>query len=390
MGKAMPERNYLHAVRAVAALLVLLGHARGNLLGSLYNFTSTHFWISAAITRILYWPFLVPQLAVVVFFVLSGYLVGGKLLRTDPDAPGVMTDYVVDRLSRIYTVAIPALIVSVAIFWGLAAWLGSTRLVQENDALVVCSPRIGDVLSNLLLLNKIFVPTLCSDAPYWSIQNEMSYYIIAGLVFFAVARRRKPAQACLALAVLAGVLWVLAREPLSLWHTLLLSGFWFLGAAIAIPARPMRYAAVAAILVAYAAVSVAWRAGPLNMRDLVCVAIATAASICFVRQSRVAALFDRPPVARLAVFMSERSYSLYLFHFPVVIAVAAIARSRGLMLGTVPVTPAIGWLLVAVAIAMGMAWSFLMWLLFEKHTMAVRRAIKGWLHPRAAEAPPAS
>jgi hypothetical protein len=79
--------------------------------------------------------------AVVLFFVLSGYLVGGKVLQRTFDRSFDTSAYVLDRVTRIYVPFLPALIVSGIIGYAIGArplslfeFLGNLVVVQFEIA----------------------------------------------------------------------------------------------------------------------------------------------------------------------------------------------------------------------------------------------------------------
>lgn len=111
---------WLDALRGSAAQLVVAGHAislfySGYPLGGsdeLYVFYNLLYAISEA-----------PHPAVVTFFVMSGYLVGGNLLINMKDGCFNLTKYLVDRTSRLFVVLFPALVLTL-IFDSISFYYG--------------------------------------------------------------------------------------------------------------------------------------------------------------------------------------------------------------------------------------------------------------------------
>jgi peptidoglycan/LPS O-acetylase OafA/YrhL len=158
---------YLDFVRLSAALVVLYLH--GIILGNLrisdgMLFENSHLEYSG-------------HLAVIVFFVLSGYLVSLNAHREGND----WKRYALDRLTRLYVVIIPALIVTAAVCFFV------TRLHPEamQGALAKGEQPIRYLL-NLLNLQQIW--WLCADpginGPFWSLGYEFWYYVILGVFVF--------------------------------------------------------------------------------------------------------------------------------------------------------------------------------------------------------------
>ena len=101
----------LDGIRGAAALAVYLGHLRASLF---VDALEAHLGI---VGRFFYYATGLGHQAVVVFFVLSGFLVGGSLLRTEPE-PGRWRAYALARATRLYVVLLPACII-----WQEKGWL---------------------------------------------------------------------------------------------------------------------------------------------------------------------------------------------------------------------------------------------------------------------------
>jgi peptidoglycan/LPS O-acetylase OafA/YrhL len=72
-------------------------------------------------------------MAVIVFFVISGFLIGGRaILNVESKRFGVI-DYSVQRFSRIYTVLIPALIVGYMLDWSGIAFFNASEIYNHPD-----------------------------------------------------------------------------------------------------------------------------------------------------------------------------------------------------------------------------------------------------------------
>lgn len=140
---------HLDALRGIAALVVVLGHTR-----SLY-FTSASGHLTgkgpSGQTAV---PTLPPSLlpasdaritigneAVMIFFVLSGFLVGGSVLKAHRKGSWSWKSYLTKRLTRLWVVLIPALLVGCALdragmaLFGLQSIYGSPpgQLIVTGD-----------------------------------------------------------------------------------------------------------------------------------------------------------------------------------------------------------------------------------------------------------------
>ncbi len=182
----------LDASRAIAAFAVLLQHARSALLVDPKSATRSN-----VATTILYWASGFGHQAVVIFFVLSGALVGGSVLRSVSSEEWSWRAYLIRRLSRLYIVLIPALLL-ILLWDGLGAAIfpahgiygdvmsaitlgGHTLIVHNRGAMAYAG--------NIAFLMTIYVPVLGSGAALWSLSNEFWYYILFPCMVLAVARR---------------------------------------------------------------------------------------------------------------------------------------------------------------------------------------------------------
>jgi peptidoglycan/LPS O-acetylase OafA/YrhL len=112
--------------------------------------------------------------AVIVFFVLSGFLISLAAQRD-----GSMTEYLLNRASRIYSVALPAMLLTWAVDRFLIdnGTLGSTY--QHNDPWKYLPLFLSFTNDFWFLSEDAF-----SNFPYWSLCYEVWYYIAFGILFF--------------------------------------------------------------------------------------------------------------------------------------------------------------------------------------------------------------
>jgi len=158
---------YLDAVRFLAALAVLVGHMDQDGLYASWLMIGSF-----------------SHAAVVVFFVLSGLVISQSAFTRERD----WRTYATARFARIYSVVIPAIVLSFAVK-GLAVWLDPAHLSNEffQDNLGA-----GNIFGALLFLNESWGlhTRLPWNDPFWSLCYEVWYYVIFGLVMFAGGRYR--------------------------------------------------------------------------------------------------------------------------------------------------------------------------------------------------------
>ncbi|WP_420239380.1 acyltransferase family protein [Telmatobacter bradus] len=171
---------------------------------------------------------------VIVFFVLSGYFVGGGVLRSRNRGSWSWKNYLIQRLARLYVVLIPALILG-ALFDGGGAYILGKGAAYPGDGRISFSP--SDVrttltakvfLANLFFQQHFRIPYLGSNGPLWSLSNEFWYYIFFPI--FLIIFNRKTGPNMKGLLTGAFLLWC--------WYVRLANVLlfipWLLGVALAI------------------------------------------------------------------------------------------------------------------------------------------------------------
>ncbi len=153
---------WLDWLRFTAALMVVAIHSRGNTWvewGRLAETSQTKLVaVFFALTR-------AGAEWVLVFFVLSGFLVGGKVIERLGAGTFNLRDYIIDRFSRIWVPLIPALIWSAIV----AFWLGKPL-------------SWFDLFGNLLGLQGSLCLNFAANMPLWSLGYEIWFYFLAGCV----------------------------------------------------------------------------------------------------------------------------------------------------------------------------------------------------------------
>jgi peptidoglycan/LPS O-acetylase OafA/YrhL len=303
-----PMSVLLDAVRFVSAFLVMVCHMTG----------PTHYAIIGSES---------PRLShycVIVFFVLSGLVIDASVKdrRTD------LKSYAAARLSRIMSVAVPAIVFSALVYW----WIR----VANGPLSAEFGPRIlFNSLTALIFLNEgSFAGRTVVNPAYWSLCYEVWYYALFGAAVFL----RGPAR----IAVLA-IMALVAGWKILLLMPVWLAGVW-LNRGAAARSIPLDRAAPVLMACAVALYSLTlWDLNVLvGLRELSPLALGMsewvvsdyAAGVFFV----IALAALRPlaehfsagleriaaPVKHLAGF----SFTLYLFHPPLAAAAAQLGLAK--------------------------------------------------------------
>lgn len=155
---------YLDVLRILSAQIVFFGHALNYYFGSMES--------PAALMGD--GQLFIQNFAVVVFFILSGFLMGFTILKARNKGLGFKF-YFIDRFSRIYVTLIPCLVVIVVI--------DASHLIAGGD---VKNYSIVEFFASLLMLQNLpFFEAFGSARPLWSLSAEWWLYMVAGWLFLA-------------------------------------------------------------------------------------------------------------------------------------------------------------------------------------------------------------
>jgi len=157
-------------------------------------------------------------LAVIVFFVLSGWLVGGSFLNK-LESDRAFLNYTIDRASRLWVVLVPIFLV-VLLTGAAIGVLDTTRLSVSSGEPYSVSAFFG----NMLGLQTIVVPPFGGNFPLWSLANETWYYVLFPLLLLVVQSRPVMVRAAAVLAI--GAIVQLVSGAIMLYFSI-----WLLGAA---------------------------------------------------------------------------------------------------------------------------------------------------------------
>lgn len=212
------EKNKVHfywldTMRFVAAFMVLLSHARntffpafGDLPAEQHNLFSMAFTVFCRM----------GHEAVIVFFVLSGFLVGGRGFERIKDGSMNVGSYAIDRFARICP---PPLLAAILFYYITSLAIPGTPFSWTT------------AIGNLFSLQGICCKSLVS--PFWSLSYEVWFYIILGALA-VLLKAKKDARIILGMIVFVAAtsVFVLGLKM----HYLLI---WMMGA-VAYLARPQK------------------------------------------------------------------------------------------------------------------------------------------------------
>lgn len=303
------------------------------------------------------------NVAVLMFFVISGYLVGGALFSRFRAGRADLGRYAFDRVTRLYVVFIPGLLLTLA-----AGWLQS-RVLGDGGSLPSDEHSLATFVGNLAFLQSIAVPNYGGNYLLWSLAYEFWYYVAFPLCLLAWAGRS--ARARIASTVL--LFGIALAFPLQLTTRF---PVWLFGVAIAAIRLPRLGVFVTFPLFAVAAVlsRVAFR-GLLWSDLLVGMAFALFLQSMLARESST-----KPSTgfwARLNARLASWSYSLYVVHVPIYMTICVLWFGQRRSLGyEMQGARAITTYACVCAATLLLAWAFAQ--LTERHTNLIR----SWLRSR--------
>jgi len=366
---------WLDFIRGTCALLVCAGHLRAVAIVDYANGGAGSF-----ATKGFYFMTGLQHQAVMVFFVLSGFFVGGAVVknrhRFDP------RNYAVARLTRLWTVLIPALLATAMVDAVVRAFApevlqGQFRSVWNSgpapDALYSVS--FPTLLANVFFLQTITAPVFGTNGPLWSLANEFWYYVIfpLGVVALCGKANTRDIRPVYRLLCAAGMLAMVVMLPAGMREGLYV---WMMGVMVFISMQKLDHMKAAMVtgtgfllLLAALVGSKFNGAGHLlNLSsDMVIGAAFAVLAVGLVNGN------SRPGTGtcfeKLARLISDFSYSLYLIHFPLVVLIGALFYKQQLP------PDAKGLALFALWLMVLLICGALFYHLFERRTGTVREWI---------------
>jgi peptidoglycan/LPS O-acetylase OafA/YrhL len=346
---------FLDLLRGLAALLVLGEHWR-NLLFVDYRQLPAH-------GKVFLLPYLLTAAghqAVIIFFVLSGYLIGGSIFRSLRGNSWSWRVYMTHRLVRLWLVLLPGLLLG--LLWdetGMALHRAPLLYGGINLNHMTMHP-VGSVLSIKIFLGNLFfvqgwlVPLFGSDNALWSLPFEFWYYVLFPLGVLAVVRSSKNAMRIVYFALLVALAAVMNRG------ILVYMPVWLLGAAlVGVPAprigNRLRWAAAFLYVPLVFFFGVAKQIPP-TIADYA-LGVATFGLVWLL-------LSARSPVqpsarwVRASRALSRFSFTLYVVHTPFLFLLVSFGPHDARWLPTAPhVLAALAMLAATLAYAYAVAWA---------------------------------
>ena len=362
---------HLDLIRGLAAGAVAFQHLRTLLLVD-WPATSMH----SPLTAVVYLLAKFGRPAVIVFFVLSGFLVGSSGVRSVQKGAWSLPRYLLHRVLRLEIVLLPALLLG--LLWnslGRHALASSLYTTAWFTGPIDLSWRT--LLGNAAFVQGILVPNFGTNAALWSLANEFWYYVLFGLLVTTALRTTR-----LSLRFgLAGMVLIVA------WFTgfriMVLAPLWFLGLGIYmlprmnLSARGRRVLLLVSTLLFLAFLGIAFsRSTPgFTTAQAVGADLITGILFSFMLYAILHANPARTRYKQFAHRIAAPTYTLYANHLPALVLLEAWIGVRRLPTALHCLELA-GWFVVI------WFYSYGLYLLFESRTASIRNWIEPKLFPR--------
>jgi peptidoglycan/LPS O-acetylase OafA/YrhL len=367
LGTSNLDEAYQHsivisALRSCAALQVLAAHLRGALFPSLRTLPDPAVWYQALafVTGF-------SHLAVMVFFVLSGWLVGGSLLNKLGE-PQLFASYAIDRLTRLWIVLIPTFVLTL-VLGTVAGTVDPERVSFAADD----EYSVAAFLGNLFGLQGMEVPRFGINYSLWSLSNETWYYVLFPLLLLPLVGKSKVTRMA---GLIAGA--IIAYHLLD--DILLYFLIWLLGAVFSRIRIDLSRRMRTVLLIGLGSFAVYYRLGgslgtplPRTFAEDLLFSVIFA---CWLSSLQFPA--DRTSIgnrlAILAGYLAPFSFTLYAVHYPIIHTIKRLDGPLGIrqLSASDP-----GSLLACGALFVGIVvFAWLFHLPFEAQTHGVRRYLK--------------
>jgi peptidoglycan/LPS O-acetylase OafA/YrhL len=310
---------HLDMIRGLAAVQVLVYHATGLFIDS-----STKSQLPLTAARILNAVTGSGGEAVMVFFVLSGLLIGTGVVQEVGRGRWSWSRYLLNRATRMYVVLLPALLITWALdqtgLWLFAGrpdpaedWVGNPDRIRDRSHWSV-------LLGNLVFLQTIAVEPYGSNGPLWSLAYEGWYYVLFPCLWLAVfgpGRWRRLLLGLGAVAILIAVGWQIAA-----FFVIWLFGplaFWVRGRIWPAPNGVTAHAAGAVAVAVFLAAYLGLHRFPLPSAWLNGTAVGLAFTLFLIYLLGETSPERRTVYSRVARALAGCSFTLYAIHIPLLV-----------------------------------------------------------------------
>lgn len=370
MSKHKARLISIDALRGIAAVVVLLYHARDILWVGVSDTWSRYGWSFNFDTFLAYLsaPIVFGSLAVNLFFVLSGYCIhrrGARQLASNSNAQISLFQFFLRRVWRLYPTYIFALVLTAVV----DTFLISSQFLEST---LPNSHSPFTFFMSLLSLQGIAAPYFGSNGVFWTLSVEIHFYIVYPLLFYISQKYGPYKTLCLTLVISST--YMMCDYVFSITSMLpYRDGFnpiflpylfmWCFGFYIAEVEAKRAVLPIRMTLIAIFSFVVTLFAYFIELRSIVNLSSALAfGGLLQWSLSEQGERFWNHSIGRLFAWIGSFSYSLYALHVPLILAVKSLSMSSNEEAFTIfyPV-------IIISALVVGLAW--IMFLFVEKWTL---------------------
>ncbi|MEB4781443.1 acyltransferase [Paenibacillus jamilae] len=298
---------YLDLIRGISAIFVMLYHTGYVLFPDLSQVENPNLFFS-----ILFSLYNRGYSFVMVFFVLSGFLVTSSTLKRIQNNTFTLKMFFVERLTRLWVVLLPSLILTY-IWAQFQINISPSKEIEEKL-------NFQTLMGNIFFLQGVTVKAFGANTPMWSLAYEFFYYIIFAVIVFIIKTNNKFYKIISMALIIALALFV--GERMMMYFLI-----WALGGIIVLlPLKKftnihIRNAATfTGVLLIILFLFLSRKMDPYNESFIIDLLIGAAFSLLL--YILVSNYNIRPAnqvffITSFSTLISGFSYSLYLLHYPV-------------------------------------------------------------------------
>jgi peptidoglycan/LPS O-acetylase OafA/YrhL len=372
----LKNRNYtLDFIRGFSALLVMSGHLRIAIFKDYNQLNET----PNLLIKIFYFITGLGHQAVMIFFVLSGYFVGGSIIKNINKFN--FKKYLIARVSRLWTPLIPILLLTLIID-SITGLISSNILNGDYYEILNSGPKNNYSLSfitffaNLCFLQTIYSPVYGTNGPLWSLANEFWYYVIFPLSLISIGFIKKKLIIKILLSILLVFIVIFITKQI-------MEGFliWLMGVAVyltvnkKIQKNNSLFFTITFGIFLFSLIDSKFSILGPNFKDFSDIFVGISFSLLLVFLVKIKLPFSKVfNLNKISFYLSEISYTLYISHFPIILLIyVTFYKKNQLVVNNTNFIIFIIWLLGLILI------SYLLWNLFEKHTPKIRKKLENIL-----------
>jgi peptidoglycan/LPS O-acetylase OafA/YrhL len=307
---------YLDLIRGISAILVVMEHLSSRLFVGYGNIENHN-----VLVKFLYLLNILGGPSVIIFFALSGLFISRSVLKAVYENKWSWKAYLINRISRLCVVLIPALILTFILDNIASRFTG-----YEGYGDVYSN--IKDFIGNLFFLQNIFTDVYGSNAPLWSLNYEFWYYMLFPILLLLFVNNQRKIVKLIYLLVVFFIISMVGTRMNSYFL------IWLIGTIVLLLPRINILMRGFIPIISLILVMVAMTVRPLVMtgrlftdkwtEDLFVVDLFIGLAFGFLIYTLLHIVSDRikniefKRLGKISKLIASFSFSLYLIHYPII------------------------------------------------------------------------